>query len=92
MRLAEVVEAFRPDLEARYGARLLPGHRRALDAILRCRTEESGSAEIHCPACNTHDRFPLSCGIAPALAASSPRPNGGWTVNEPNGCPATTSW
>jgi len=62
MRLAEVVDAFRSDLEARYGTRLLPGHRKALSAILRCRTEESGYAEIHCPACNTRDRFPLSCG------------------------------
>jgi len=62
MRLAEVVESFRSDLETRYGPRLLPGHHKALAAILRCRSGESGSAEIYCPACDTHDSFPLSCG------------------------------
>jgi hypothetical protein len=61
-RLAEVVAAFLPDLEAQYGDRLLPGHRSALDAILRCRTEESGTAAIHCHDCDHHDDFPLSCG------------------------------
>jgi len=62
MRLAEVVEAFQTDLEARYGKRLLPGHRKALAAILRCRTEESGCADVHCTDCDTHERFFLSCG------------------------------
>ena len=39
IRLAEVAEAFLSDLEAHYSDRLLPGHRNALSAILRCRTE-----------------------------------------------------
>ena len=48
IRLAEVVEAFVPELEAQYGDRLLPGQRNALAAILRCRTEACGTAAIHC--------------------------------------------
>jgi len=62
IRLAEVAEAFLPDLEAHYGDRLLPGHRAALSAIGRCRTEESGTAAIHCHDCGHDDSFPLSCG------------------------------
>lgn len=62
MRLADVVEAFRSDLEAYHGACLLPGHRKALAAILRCRPEMSGRADVHCPTCDTRDSFPLSCG------------------------------
>ena len=62
IRLAEVAAAFLPQLEAGYGDRLLPGHRHALSAILRCRTEECGTAAIHCHACEHEDSFPLSCG------------------------------
>ncbi len=62
IRLAEVAAAFLPQLEAQYSERLLPGHRNALSAILRCRTEESGAAAIHCHDCEHDDSFPLSCG------------------------------
>ena len=62
IRLAEVADAFLPDLEAQYGDRLLPGQRNALSAILRCRTEACGTAAIHCHACEHEDSFPLSCG------------------------------
>ena len=62
IRLAEIVTAFLPDLEAQYSDRLLPGHRSALDAILRCRTEESGTVTTHCLDCENRDAFPLSCG------------------------------
>jgi hypothetical protein len=62
IRLAEVAAAFVPQLEAHYGERLLSGHRNALSAILRCRTEQSGTAAIHCHDCEHDDSFPLSCG------------------------------
>ena len=62
MRLAEVVALFQADLQRRYGERLLPGHRNALAAILRCRTELSGCADLHCTACDHHAQFFLSCG------------------------------
>ena len=62
IRLAEVVAAFLPDLEAHYGERLLPGQRNALSAILRCRTEACGTAAIHCHDCESDESFPLSCG------------------------------
>ena len=62
IRLADLVAAFLPDLHARYGDRLLPGHHQALNAIARCRTQASGTATIHCHDCHAHDTFPLSCG------------------------------
>jgi hypothetical protein len=62
IRLAEVAAAFVPQLEAHYGERLLSGHPNALSAILRCRTEECGTAAIHCHDCESEDSFPLSCG------------------------------
>ncbi len=62
IRLADLIEEFQSDLEARFGSQLLPGHRKALSSVLRCRTEESGSVTIHCHDCETHDHFPLSCG------------------------------
>ena len=62
IRLAEVAETFVADLQAQYAERLLPGHRNALAAILRCRTEECGTAAIHCHDCQSEDSFPLSCG------------------------------
>ena len=62
IRLADLVETFLPELEAKYGHRLLPSHRQALAAILRCRSEAAGRAAIHCHDCDSHEVSPLSCG------------------------------
>ena len=62
IRLANVVDTFRGDLERCYGDRLLPQHSQALSAIQRCRTEDSGTATIHCHDCDSYEVFPLSCG------------------------------
>lgn len=62
IRLAEVVAAFLPQLQAHDGKRLLAGHHAALSAIERCRTEASGTAAVHCHACGHDASFPLSCG------------------------------
>lgn len=62
IRLAELIETFLPELEAKYGARLLPSHRQALAAIQRCRTPASGSVAVHCHDCDHQAVFALSCG------------------------------
>jgi len=62
IRLAELIEAFLPELEQKYGSRLLSSHRQALAAIQRCRTRAAGTAAIHCHDCKRHEVFPLSCG------------------------------
>ena len=62
IRLAELIKTFLPDLEQKYGSRLLPSHRQALAAIQQCRTQALGTAAIHCQDCDSHEVFPLSCG------------------------------
>jgi len=62
MELATIIHQYRSDLEQRYGERLLPGHRRALDAMLRCRTPLSGQVRWACHDCNRYLDHPLSCG------------------------------
>ena len=62
IHLAEVIETFLPDLHAQYADQLLPGHHAALEAVLRCRSEASGTATIHCHDCQQEETFPLSCG------------------------------
>lgn len=38
MQLAPLITHYQDDLEQRYGEKLLPGHRRAMSAMLGCRT------------------------------------------------------
>lgn len=62
MELTDLIEQYLPAFEANYGDRLLPGHRKAVDAILRCRTAESGEIQLQCTDCLTPLRQPRSCG------------------------------
>jgi hypothetical protein len=62
MRLAEIIKTFLPDLELKYGHRLLPSHRQALAAIEQCRTQALGTAASHCQDGDSHAVFPLSGG------------------------------
>jgi len=62
MELATIIHQYRSDLEQGYRTRLLPGHRRAMDAMLRCRTPQSGQVRWACQGCNRHRDHPLSCG------------------------------
>ena len=62
MNLASLIKQYRPALEARYGERLLPGHHRAIDAVVRCRTPEAGEIQWHCVDCALSLQQPRSCG------------------------------
>jgi len=62
MELATIIDQYRGELEQCHGDRLLPGHRRAMDAILRCRTAQSGQVRWACHDCDRHRDYPLSCG------------------------------
>jgi hypothetical protein len=62
MELAAIIHQYRGDLEQHYGDRLLPGHRCAMDAMLRCRTPQSGQVHWACHHCHRHQHQPLSCG------------------------------
>jgi hypothetical protein len=62
MQLASLIRCYQHDLEQRYGEQLLPGHRRAMNAMLGCRTPQAGQVHWACHHCNQHQDHPLSCG------------------------------
>lgn len=62
MDLTSIVEQFHERFVAKYAGRLLPGHWRALQAIRRCRTPDSGELQVRCPDCAQAEWRPLSCG------------------------------
>jgi hypothetical protein len=49
MDLATLVHQYHDAFIARFGETLLPDQRKALDAILRCRTPAAGELYVQCP-------------------------------------------
>ena len=72
--LAEVLRRHWPAYERQFGAALLPSHRRAVQAILACRTAALGGQLYRCPDCgrdhfayhSCHHRACPQCGHAEA--------------------------
>ncbi|MEH6652310.1 MAG: IS91 family transposase [Motiliproteus sp.] len=62
MELATLIDSYRESFESKYALRLLPGHRRAMDAISRCRTPVSGEVLVHCSDCGRFEKLACSCG------------------------------
>ena len=62
MELAAIIRQYLPRLKSRYAKRLLPSHRNAIDAMLRCRTLDAGEMVLACAECHQHRDYPLSCG------------------------------
>ena len=62
MQLATLIDTYREALEQKYADVLLPSHRRALDAITRCRTPQSGEVLARCTDCGQLEWHPCSCG------------------------------
>lgn len=62
MQLAAILNQYHDVFRAIYGSRLLPGHLRAIDAIQRCRTPESGQLLVQCGGCGHTEWRPRSCG------------------------------
>ena len=62
MELADIIRRYRGQLESKYGSQLLPEQRRALDAIVVCRTPQAGQSLAGCPACGTTHYHNHSCG------------------------------
>lgn len=62
MQLALILDQYHDAFQAKYGSRLLPGHLRAIDAIRRCRTPESGQLLVQCVDCGHAMWRPRSCG------------------------------
>ena len=62
MELAALISKFREALEAQYADWLLPSHRRAMDAITRCRTPAAGEVLSRCTDCGQYEWHPCPCG------------------------------
>jgi hypothetical protein len=61
MNIKQLIQHHSQALTERYGQQLLPGHRKALDAILACRFR-CGEFYCHCEECAQQRCIPLSCG------------------------------
>ena len=62
MELAAILEQYYAPFMARYAGRLLPAHRQAIGAMLRCRTPAAGELRVRCTGCEQVQRQALSCG------------------------------
>lgn len=62
IRLASVIDTFRADFLTQYRERLTADHRRALAAIVHCRTQVSAQMQVQCTGCAHQKRLPHSCG------------------------------
>lgn len=61
MHIKQLIHTYAQDLTDHYGRQLLPGHRKALDAMLACRSQ-CGEFTARCSPCSQHCVVPLSCG------------------------------
>jgi len=61
MKIKQLIQTYSHKLTERYGSQLLPGHRKALDAMLACRSH-CGEFYTRCDTCDHYAVVPLSCG------------------------------
>ena len=62
MNLAPIIRQYRDAFMKKYGNTALPGQLKAMDAICRCRTPDSGELYVQCPVCKHAQWRPSSCG------------------------------
>ena len=62
MELAALIHQYLPAFEQRYAQALLPSHRHAINALLRCRTPAAGAISLQCRECAEPMTKPQSCG------------------------------
>ena len=62
MEMAALVNQYYDKYICSYGDTALPGHLKTLNAILHCRTPESGELYVRCPDCEHAEWRPISCG------------------------------
>lgn len=58
----ELLRRHKKALEHQYANQLNPDMRSAIQAMLRCKTEQQGRSQWYCAHCHHNDRLPLSCG------------------------------
>jgi len=62
MELQSIIEQYKPLFIEKYGSNLLPSQHRAIHAMQRCRTADSGELYVQCTQCEQNHWQPLSCG------------------------------
>lgn len=62
MELASIVNQYYDSFMAKYAHTLLPEQIKALNAIRRCRTPDSGEVYVRCNECGHYQWNPMSCG------------------------------
>ena len=62
IRLSSIIETFETPFIARYGQRLQPVQRKALEAMKRCRTAMAPKMQVECRDCDEQHFVPHSCG------------------------------
>lgn len=62
MQLASIMHQYHDAFKIKYSGRLLPSHWKAFAAIMRCRTADSGTLQLHCTRCAELAWHPRSCG------------------------------
>lgn len=62
MELASIINQYYDSFVKKHGHKLLPSHYNAINAILRCRTPDSGELYVKCPECDHAEWKPVSCG------------------------------
>jgi len=64
MELAAIIDQYYDTFIDKYAQTVLPGHLKAMNAICRCRTPDSGELFVQCinPKCKHGQWRPLSCG------------------------------
>ena len=62
MNMISIIQQYLGEFDEKYGNRVLPSQKSALNAMLRCRTPDSGELHVHCHQCGQSEWRPLSCG------------------------------
>ena len=62
LELADIFRAYGPAYLEMYGERMLPGHKKAMQDIISCRTEALGGEVFYCDACQAFLYCYHSCG------------------------------
>ncbi len=62
MEMASIIHQYYDAFMIKYADTALPGHLKAMNAILGCRTPDSGELYVQCPDCSHAEWRPLSCG------------------------------
>ena len=60
--VADIFIRYRNDYQKQFGTGLLPSHRRAMNAIIACRTQALGGSLYHCQSCGRKHYSYHSCG------------------------------